>query len=39
MIILDREVVVYLEESYLAQAEKVHRLHYKLLQTIDNALL
>ena len=39
MIILDREVVVYLEESYLAQAEKVHRLHYKLLQTIDNVLL
>ena len=39
MVILDREVVVYLEESYLAQAEKVHRLHYKLLQTIDNALL
>jgi len=39
MIILDCEVVVYLEESYLAQAEKVHRLHYKLLQTIDNALL
>ena len=39
MIILDREVVVYLEGSYLAQAEKVHRLHYKLLQTIDNALL
>ena len=39
MVILDREVVVYLEESYLTQAEKVHRLHYKLLQTIDNALL
>ena len=39
MVILDREVVVYLEESYLAQAEKVHRLHYKLLQTIDNALM
>ena len=39
MVILDREVVVYLEESYLVQAEKVHRLHYKLLQTIDNALL
>ena len=39
MVILDREVVVYLEESYLAQAEKVHRLHYKLLQTIDNVLL
>ena len=39
MIILDREVVVYLEESYLVQAEKVHRLHYKLLQTIDNSLL
>lgn len=39
MVILDREVVVYLEEAYLAQAEKVHRLHYKLLQTIDNALL
>ena len=39
MVILDREVVVYLEESYLAQAEKVHRLHCKLLQTIDNALL